>query len=146
MTMSETGFRTSFDVRVGDINYGGHMGNERFLLLFHDTWHRFLKGFGASAQDVGEGVGLIMVESNVRYQAEVFLDDVLQVTLRTGSVRAVRFDFVYEVTRLSDGVVVANGRTKMAGFDYAHKSPAALPEDFIERMESIAEAADTKAQ
>ncbi len=30
-------FKTNFAVRIGDINYGGHMGNDKFLLIFHDA-------------------------------------------------------------------------------------------------------------
>lgn len=36
--MSEApGFRVSFPVRIGDLDCGGHMGNDRFLALFQDA-------------------------------------------------------------------------------------------------------------
>jgi len=70
---ADAAFRVRYPVRIGDINYGGHLGNDKYLLLFHDARLAYLAGLGASEKDIGGGAGLIMSEAHVRFQAEVFL-------------------------------------------------------------------------
>ena len=44
-------FAGAYTVRVGDINYGGHMGNDKALLLFHDARLYFLGKYDFSESD-----------------------------------------------------------------------------------------------
>ena len=46
--MTQERFSTQLTVGIGDINYGGHVGNDRFLLFFQEARLRFLAGFGMS--------------------------------------------------------------------------------------------------
>jgi acyl-CoA thioesterase FadM len=130
-------FRARYAVRVGDINYGGHMGNDKYLLLFHDARLAFLASLGASEKDIGGGIGLIMSEAQVRFRAEVFLGDELEVSVRPRDVQASRFALDYEVTRVGDGAAVASGLTAMAAFDYAQRRVARLPAPFQAALQSL---------
>jgi len=127
---STSPFSTRFRVRIGDINYGGHLGNDKFLLLFHDARIEFLKSLGMAENDIGDGVGLIMSEAHVNFKAEVFLGDELTVQVRITDVQAVRFRMEYEITRGADPV--ATGYTQMVAFDYAHRRISKLPARFRE--------------
>lgn len=122
-------FTARFSVRVGDINYGGHMGNDRFLLLFHDARMLYLESLGFSEADIG-GVGLIMNEAHVDFKAEVFLRDSLEVGVRAADLGSIRFRLEYRVRRESDGVVVATGHTGMVAFDYRIRRPVKIPDKF----------------
>lgn len=123
-------FRARYPVRVGDINYGGHLGNDKYLLLFHDARLAFLAALGASEKDIGGGAGLIMSEAHVRFQAEIFLGDELEVSVRPRDVQASRFALDYQVRRMGDGAEVAAGYTTLVAFDYARRRVARLPETF----------------
>jgi acyl-CoA thioesterase FadM len=123
-------FKTEFSVRIGDINYGGHMGNDKFLLLFHDARIRFLKSFGCSEMDLGDGVGVIMNEAYVAFKGEVFLDDLLSVGVRASNIEGSRFRIEYAVERVSDRRLVAMGHTGMVAFDYKNRKVAKIPESF----------------
>ena len=68
----------TYRIRVGDINYGGHMGNDKALLLFHDARLYFLEQHGFSESDIG-GPGIIMGDAHVYYKKEVFRGDELKV-------------------------------------------------------------------
>ncbi len=138
--MSAAGFRARFPVRVGDINYGGHLGNDKFLLLFHDARLAFLASLGASEKDIGGGTGLIMSEAHLRFQAEAFLGEELEVSVRPREVQASRFTLEYGVTRVADGAPVASGSTVLAGFDYAKRRVARLPRAFQESLQALARA------
>ncbi len=123
-------FRVRYPVRIGDINYGGHLGNDKYLLLFHDARLAYLAGLGASEKDIGGGVGLIMSEAHVRFQAEVFLGDELEVSVLPRDVQASRFTLDYQVTRVGDGAAVAEGYTTLVAFDYEKRRVTRLPEAF----------------
>jgi acyl-CoA thioester hydrolase len=134
------GFRACYTVRIGDINYGGHLGNDKYLLLFHDARLAFLASLGVSEKDIDGGAGLIMSEAHVRFLAEVFLGDELEVSVRPRDVQASRFALDYEVTRVGDGASVAGGYTAMAAFDYARLRVTKLPEAFQAALQGLTKA------
>ena len=55
-------FTTNLNIRITDINYGGHVGNDTFLSLIHEARQQFLKHYSYSELNFA-GVGLIMVEA-----------------------------------------------------------------------------------
>jgi len=125
-------YRTTFKVRVGDINYGGHMGNDKFLLLFHDARIRFLESLGFSEVDIGDGIGLIMSEAHINFKAEVFLGDELSVDVSITDLQSVKFNIEYQVERISDEKLIATGYTRMVAFDYSKRKVCRIPEAFKE--------------
>jgi len=125
-------YRTTFKVRVGDINYGGHMGNDKFLLLFHDARIRFLESLGFSEVDIGDGIGLIMSEAHINFKAEVFLGDELSVDVSITDLQSVKFNIEYQVERISDEKLIETGYTRMVAFDYSKRKVCRIPEAFKE--------------
>jgi len=123
------GFRTELDVRITEINYGRHVGNDAMLGLLHEARLRFLAGLGFSEEDIG-GPGLLMGDAVVQYKAVAFRGDRLTVELGMADVERRTFDLMYRVTRERDGAVVALAKTGMVAFDYAANRPAELPEEF----------------
>ncbi|NCD26073.1 MAG: thioesterase [Deltaproteobacteria bacterium] len=122
-------FRTTLAVRVGDINYGGHLGNDRVLALAQEARVRWLAELGLSEVDVG-GVGLIMADAAVTYHREAFMGDELQIALGAADVRRSSFDLVFWFSRLDDGEEIARVKTGMVCFDYGARKVARLPADF----------------
>ncbi len=121
----------SYKIRVGDINYGGHMGNDKALLLFHDARIRFLEDRGFSEGNIG-GPGLIMGDAHVYFKKEAFRGDELKVYIHIEELRELSFDMHYTVKR--DDVVVMHGNTKMVAFDYDKRKVVRLPEDFVKTL------------
>ena len=130
-------FWTTFTVRIGDINYGGHMGNDRFLLLFQDARIRCLQSIGFEETSIGDGIGVILKEAHVEYLAEVFLGDELEVGVRFFDFKRTGFTMGFLVKRSPDGRFVAKGTSVMVAFDYNMKKVARLPEIFREKIGGI---------
>jgi acyl-CoA thioesterase FadM len=122
-------FRTELDVRITDINYGRHVGNDALLGLLHEARLRFLAHFGFSEEDIG-GVGMLMGDAVVQFKAVAFRGDRLVVEMGLKDVERRTFDLVYRVVRAGDGAVVALAKTGMVAFDYAKSRLADLPDAF----------------
>ena len=125
-------FRTELDVRITDVNYGRHVGNDALLGLMHEARLRFLAHFGFSEEDIG-GVGMLMGDAVVQFKAVAFRGDRLVVELGLQDVERRTFDLAYRVVREDDGAVVALAKTGMVAFDYAKNRLADLPAAFLEK-------------
>lgn len=121
------------EVRVGDINYGNHMGNDKALLVFHDARLRFLEAFGFSEKDIG-GPGIIMRDAHIAFRKEVFLHEILIVDVGVEDVTSTSFNLIYTVRRESDNVVVFTGSTGLVAFDYGLRRVVRIPEKFLEKI------------
>ena len=122
---------TRFEVRIGDINYGGHLGNDKSLLLFQDARIRFLESLGFSERHIGDRAGIIMSEAHVYFRKEVFLHDELYADVAISDVSTSSFELSYSIKRIGDAVEVLQGSTKLIAFDYEKKKVTRLPEVFI---------------
>jgi acyl-CoA thioesterase FadM len=129
-------FRTRLAVRVTDVNYGGHLGNDRVLGLAHEARVRWLASRGLSEKDVG-GVGLIMADAALVFRGEAFLGDELEVELGAMEVRRSSFDLVYRLTRPADAAEIALVKTGLVCFDYAARKVARLPKGLSRCLESV---------
>jgi acyl-CoA thioester hydrolase len=121
------------EVRVGDINYGGHMGNDKALLVFHDARIRYLESLGFSEHEIG-GAAIIMRDAHVAFRKEVFLHDILLVDVGIDDVTATSFNMLYTVRRESDDAVVFTGSTGLVAFNYDTRKPVKVPDVFLEKI------------
>lgn len=119
-------FRCGLTVRTTDLNYGGHLGNDRLLALVQEARVAFLASHGWSELDCG-GAGLIMGDAAIVYRAEAFAGDALELEVAAVEPARVGFRLATRVTRPADGAEVALIETGMICFDYARRKPVPLP-------------------
>jgi acyl-CoA thioesterase FadM len=129
-------YRARLAVRVTDVNYGGHLGNDRVLGLAHEARVLWLASCDLSEKDVG-GVGLIMADAALIFRGEAFLGDELDVELGATEVRRSGFDLVYRLSRPADGTEIALVKTGMVCFDYVARRVARLPQAFALCLERV---------
>jgi acyl-CoA thioester hydrolase len=130
-------YSAQYRVTIGDINYGGHLGNDKALIIFQDARIQFLQSLGCSEKDIGDGRGIIMVESGVRYLREVFLHDELTVSIVVTELKGKKFSFDYAVRRDADGELVISGFTAFLAFAYEGRKVAAVPEGFKKKLSAF---------
>ena len=99
-------FAAELRVRITDINYGGHMGNDSLLGLLHEARVRFLAHFGLKELDIF-GLGLIMADSVIVYKSEAFPGEVLKIAVAVVDFNKYGCDFVYRVTEQASGREIA---------------------------------------
>ena len=134
-------FSTIIPVRITDINYGGHVGNDSILSIIHEARLQFFKSFGFSEMDIG-GAGTIMRDVAIEFKNESFYGDNLIVSVATGEFAKVGFDLFYKLEKESGGnkVLIAAAKTGIICYDYEKKKMTAIPEiakqKFIERIKN----------
>ena len=121
-------FNTTIPVRISDINYGGHLGNDSVISLVHEARMQYLQQHGFTELAFG-GVGLIMADLAVEFKAEGFYGDQIQVAVTSTEFTRVGFDIIYELSKEAAGkkLIVALVKTGMICYDYGARKVASLP-------------------
>lgn len=137
-------FSTELDVRISDINYGGHLGNDRYLSLFQEARLRYLKRFGYSELDIGDQTSLIMSQAHIDFKAQAFWGDRLTIFVRIAQMTAVKFRMEYVMVHGEDEAkLIASGYTELVGFDYRHQKVKKLPHKFIQEIQQFEQTVQT---
>ena len=120
-------------VRITDLNYGAHLGNDALLSLLHEARVQLLAHLGTAEFDPATKLGFIMADVAIEYQGEAFYGDVLQIQLGAADVHKYGFDIVYEVHNQA-GKAVARAKTGMLCFDYNTRKLRGLPAELATRI------------
>jgi YbgC/YbaW family acyl-CoA thioester hydrolase len=128
-------FSTVIPVRITDINYGGHVGNDTILSIVHEARVQFLKFFGYQELNLG-GMGLIMRDVAIEFKKEVFYGDQITVSVTAAEFAKVTFELYYQLEIENEGKssIVATAKTGMVCYDYSNKKIAAIPHGVKERL------------
>jgi acyl-CoA thioesterase FadM len=122
-------FSTEIPVRITDLNYGGHVGNDAILSIVHEARVRFLGAHGWSELDVA-GPGIIMADAAIVYRAEGFHGMVLKVEVAVDDLRSRSCDLLHRITDVATGAEIARVKTGIVFFDYAAKRVVSVPAPF----------------
>ena len=131
-------FQFNYKIQKDDINYGGHVGNERALLFFQMARMSFFESLGLSEVDLGEGAGVIQKNGFVEYNKQLFLEDEIIVKITSIEFTKISFDMKYEIFN-QKGENVINGSTLLVCFDYSSHKMKKVPKSFIEKCSELIE-------
>ena len=112
-------FQATIPVRISDINYGKHMGNDALLSIIHESRMQLLSQWGYDELNAA-GTSLIMADVMIAYKGEAFYGDVLTIDIYAEEITTHSFDLLYLIrTRRGEKVVdIAHAKTGMLCFDY----------------------------
>ena len=119
-------------VRITDINYGDHVGNDSLVAIIHEARMQLLQFHGFTELDI-DGVGLIMSDLLVEFKNESFYKDIIEVKIGSNNISKVSFELYYQLitSRNNVEVIIANAKTTMVCYNYGLKKVAALPNKLI---------------
>jgi YbgC/YbaW family acyl-CoA thioester hydrolase len=130
-------FSAELTVRVSDLNYGGHVGNDTMLTLIQEARVLFYRSLGfANVTQFDGDVGQIIADAAVQYKSESFLGDVLLIEITVRDLTRFGFDMVYRVSERHSGREVARAKTGIVCFDYARRKVAPIPEALMTKLNS----------
>lgn len=122
-------FRTEMPVRVSDINYASHLGNDALLSLVHEARLQFLMHYGFKESDIG-GAGIIMADCVIVYLSQAFYGDILAIEVTVADLDKHGFDLLYRITNVKTGKEVARVKTGILCFDYRKNRVSSVPQAF----------------
>lgn len=128
-------FSCEIPVRITDINYGGHVGNDALLSIVHEARMQFFRSLGYTEMNFG-GVGMIMADVAIEFKSELFYGDIIIVSVTAGDVSKVSFDLIYKMERQISDIrkTVALAKTGMICYDYEKKKIVAIPEEARQKI------------
>ncbi|HEV3326312.1 MAG TPA: thioesterase family protein [Puia sp.] len=128
-------FTVEIPVRITDLNYGGHVGNDSMLSLIHEIRVQFLRHHGYGELDVA-GAGLIMADVTIEFKSELFYGDILWASVSAAEFSRVGFELFYKLEKKSGEKMqaVAFARTGMICYDYSQKKIVSVPKEVCTKL------------
>jgi len=116
-------------VRITDINYGNHVGNDSFVSIIHEARVQWLSQHGFTELNVG-GVGLIMSDLAIEFKKESYYGDVINIKIAAGELSKVGFELYYQLSVVRDNttLILMYAKTGMVCYDYTLKKVSTLPD------------------
>jgi 4-hydroxybenzoyl-CoA thioesterase len=128
-------YRTEIPVRIDDINYGGHLGNDAVLSIVHEARVRFFTSHGFTELELEHGVGIILADAALVYRAEGLHGMTLAVEVAAADVRTRTCDLLYRLTDTATGREIARAKTGLLFFDYGARKLTSMPKAFRAALE-----------
>jgi YbgC/YbaW family acyl-CoA thioester hydrolase len=128
-------FTTVIPIRITDLNYGGHVGNDTVLSIIHEARVQFMQHHGYKELDMA-GVALIMSDAAIEFKREIFYRDILKVSVAVSEFSRVGFDIFYKLEKQTDSknINVAVAKTGMVCYNYELKKIAQMPVGVKEKL------------
>ena len=116
-------------VRISDINYGNHVGNDAFVSLIHEARMQWLQQNQFTELDI-DGTGVIMSDLAMEFKAQSFYGEEISISISAGETSRFSFELYYLLTtqRNNETVLLAKAKTGMVCFDYRLNKISPVPE------------------
>lgn len=128
-------FIAQIPLRITDMNYGNHLGNDAVLSIIHDARMQFLVSLGYTELEIG-GCGMIMADVMIAYKSEGYYGDLLRVELFADEISSRSFDFMYRLTTVRKGITIdiVHAKTGMVCYDYTLAKVCQMPDHFLKQL------------
>ncbi len=128
-------FSINMSVRITDLNYAGHVGNDNVLSIIQEARQQYLLYKGYEELNI-EGLGLIMADALVEYKKEINYADKLIVSVAAIDFDKIGFDFYYkiEIYNSADKILAVKAKTGMILYDYQLKKKVTISEELMNKL------------
>tara|TARA_B100001250_G_scaffold188678_1_gene162103 strand:+ start:8232 stop:8648 length:417 start_codon:yes stop_codon:yes gene_type:complete len=120
-------FQTKLKLRIYDLNYGAHMGNDSVLSIVHEARIQFFQSLNLKERDF-YGLSLLMADSAVVYKKEGFYGDELDIKIAVSEFFTCGFELFYLVK--NGDHEIARVKTGLVCYDRSENKISKLPLDF----------------
>ena len=128
-------YETIIPIRITDLNYGNHVGNDTILSILHEARVQYLRHYGLEELDFA-GVGLIMSDVAVEFKNEIFYGERIIASVTVSEISKFSFDVYYKLEKeINDKrILVALAKTGMVCYDYGAKKVAVVPKEVKDEL------------
>jgi acyl-CoA thioester hydrolase len=128
-------FEVVIPIRITDLNYGNHVGNDTILSILHEARVQYFKSLGYGELDFG-GVGLIMSDVAIEFKNEIFYGEKIFASVTATDFSKVSFEVYYKLEKENSHklttdkrTLVAVAKTGMVCYDYSVKKIVSIPNE-----------------
>jgi acyl-CoA thioester hydrolase len=129
-------FSCLLPIRITDLNYGAHLGNDKVLSLMHEARAQFFTSFGYQ-ENAAEGTSFIMGDCAILYKAEGFYGQVLRCEVGAGDYARASFDIYYRFFIDGEEKLLAEAKTGMVCFNYETRKVQSVPDALRNRLGDV---------
>ena len=133
-------FTALIPVRITDLNYGNHVGNDAVLSIIHEARMQFLRQFGFTELQFA-GTGMIMSHVGIEFKNELFYGDAVFVSVVASSFSKIGFDLFYKLEKETGDqnsgakkLLIAVAKTGMICYDYQKKKVVSMPGEARQKL------------
>ncbi|MCC5920206.1 MAG: thioesterase family protein [Cyclobacteriaceae bacterium] len=127
-------FQTKIQVRVTDLNYGAHVGNDTVLAYAHQCRFEYILSLGFEGEVYGiDGMGIIMADAAVQYLGEMKMNENIQIDLGFADFHPYGMDMICKMTNLDQNKESARVKAGIIFFNYHEGHKILIPETFKEK-------------
>jgi acyl-CoA thioester hydrolase len=129
-------FQTQIPIRITDLNYGNHVGNDTILSILHEARVQYFQKFGLAELDFA-GVGLIMSDVAIEFRNEIFYGEKIIASVAAGEFSKAMFEVIYKLdkeTSQHTRILVAVAKTAMVCYDYSKKKIVPIPAEALNKL------------
>lgn len=132
----EFSFSCVIPVRITDLNYGGHVGNDTLLGILHEARMQWLLHHGYSEMNFS-GTGMIMADAAIEFKSELFYGDSVIARVTATEISRIGFDLVYRLEKKAGDKteLVATAKTGMICYDYKNRKIVSVPEEARKKIQ-----------
>ena len=125
-------------IRLSDLNYGNHVGNDTYLTLLQEARMAFLQSKLFTELSI-DGVGIIVADAAIEYKKELFFNDNINIYVQATNFISIGFDLFYkiEVIRNELPILVAIAKTGIVTFDYTSRKKKSLSNYAMDKLREI---------
>ena len=124
-----THYTVQLKLRIYDMNYGSHMGNDTVLSLAHEARVQFLHSLNLTEKNF-YGLSLLMADSAIVYKKEAFYGDILNIHISVSEIYTHGFELFYLITNSVNNLEIARVKTGLVCCAHKTKKITRIPEKF----------------
>jgi acyl-CoA thioester hydrolase len=118
-------YRHRLSVRFRDCDGMGHVNHAVYFTYLEQCRLTFWR---EATGTPSPHTRVIVARAECDYRAPAYFGDELEVRLKVGRIGGSSFTLEYEIGRVADERIVAEGKTVMVGYDYTAGAPVPLPD------------------
>jgi acyl-CoA thioester hydrolase len=126
-------YRTSIAMRFADIDMMGHVNNAVYFTFMEIGRTKYWK---QAINWDWRTTGVIIGQASIDYILPIFLDDKVNMYVRTSRIGNKSFDLEYLIVKEVNGkeITCSKGKTVCVAFDYTSKQPTIIPDKERNKM------------
>jgi acyl-CoA thioester hydrolase len=126
-------YKTTIETRFADFDMMGHVNNAVYFSYMEVARVKYWK---QAINWNWRKTGVVVGKASIKYILPIFLEDKVQMYVRTSRIGSSSFDLEYLIVKLQNGkeLICSEGMTTCIAFDYSLKKATPIPEQERSKM------------